>query len=81
MASEKLTDFVQKYKWVAEGRGGSIFKTDSALEFFIKQHRDELVESGELILGSGRQVTLIGKDFDKVVLKIKRRISEESKTQ
>ncbi len=56
-----------------EEYGGEIFPTQSSLDWFVRQHYAELVDSGTLIPGTGRRGHLVGPDFDGVVIKILRR--------
>lgn len=58
-------------RWREES-GGEIFPTQSSLDWFVRQHYDELVGSGTLIPGTGRRGHLVGPDFDGVVIEILR---------
>lgn len=53
--------------------GGDVFETQSALDWFIRGHYDELVASGELIPGTGRRGHLVGPNFDGVAIGILQR--------
>jgi len=65
------------YTSVGEWRdnfGGPFFETRSSLDWFIKQHREELVECGALIPRGGRSGSLLSKqEFPKAVIQIFRR--------
>jgi len=53
------------------------FCSFASLEWFIRQNRKELIESGELLVRRGSVGTLIGPGFERVVLDIMKRKSAE----
>ncbi len=58
-------------RWREES-GGDIFPTQSSLDWFIREHFNDLLASGELIPGAGRRGHLVGPNFDGVALGILR---------
>ena len=71
---EHVADFRRAKEWRKE-RGGALFQTDSAFEWFVRGHRDELIGSGQYIVRNGPGGSLVGPHFDAVVLAILRRES------
>ncbi|WP_295391868.1 hypothetical protein [uncultured Thiodictyon sp.] len=73
--AEDTTDRFAGYQplrpWVAK-HGGHIFASFSAAEWFIRGHRAELVRSGQLIVRRGAAGSLVGPQFERVVLDILR---------
>ena len=49
---------------------GSLFPTMDSLKWFIRCHRDTLIDAGALILGSGSRGTFITPLFDAAVFQI-----------
>jgi len=70
------TDFCRYQSWVAE-QGGDIFPTKGALEWFVRQHRKELIESGELIIRRGAGGTLVGPGFGRLAVQILQRETKQ----
>ena len=64
-----LSDWRTMRQWVAE-KGGSIFKSYSSFEWFIRKHRAELVASGEYIPRPGASGSLCGPGLATKVLEI-----------
>lgn len=63
----------RKYRnWVAE-QGGDIFPTVGSFEWFVRQHRDELMASGELIIRRGSGGSLVGPNFGRLAIAILQR--------
>ena len=58
--------------WAA-GDGAVFFQSPSAWEWFLRSHRDALVERGELIPGSGRRRSIVGPGIGDAVVEILRR--------
>ncbi len=53
---------------------GPFFETRSSFDWFVKRHRDELVESDALIVRQGRAGSLVSKEkFPRAVVAILRR--------
>jgi len=77
---ERCADFMTHRAWVAD-RGGELFSTFSSAEWFIRLHRQRLVESGQLIIRRGSGGSLVGPRFDAVVLQILREESERTIAQ
>lgn len=77
MSNESIGEFRRLRDWVADD-GGDAFQTFAAAEWFIRKHRAELVEAGELILRRGNCGSLVGPGFGALVLKILRRESREA---
>ena len=71
----KLAEFVTSAEWIEHGRGGSLLKTEDALQWFLRLHRAELIATGQLIPGRGARPTIIGPGFDALVVKILQRQS------
>jgi len=68
---ERVADFMPSRAWVAD-RGGHAFSTFSAFDWFIRRHRDRLIQSGQLIVRRGSAGNLVGPRFDAEVLAILR---------
>jgi hypothetical protein len=81
-AAAGLTGYVGVNDWF-DRYAGKVFETHSAVDWFIKQHRRELIEEGALITRAGRSGSLISIEvFPQVVIKIlKRRALEKSAPQ
>lgn len=75
--AERLADFRTVRDWVEE-HGGPIFPTYSSFEWFTRTHRARLVESGQYIVRKGSAGSLVGPDFERVVLEILREESRAS---
>lgn len=71
MQSTKVTDFQKIRNWQKEN-GGELFETFSSLEWFVRNHYDELVESGEYIPRKGAKGSMVGRGFDAIVVSILR---------
>jgi hypothetical protein len=69
--NERVADFTPFKDWVIDC-GGKTFQTHSAAEWFIRRHRARLVQSGQLIVRKGQAGSLVGPQFDSVVLAILR---------
>ena len=65
----KLSDLRPLSEWHEEHirRGGVLFPTYASLQWFIRQHRSELVDAGVLLTGTGGRVNLVTPEFGKVV--------------
>ncbi len=74
MTNSDLSQFQTARSWLAK-RPNPIFRTMASLEWFIRQNRDELIQSGEMIVRRGSAGTLVGPGFDAVVMRILRRKS------
>lgn len=74
---EQVQDFTPLREWIVDS-GGPAFKTFSAAEWFIRRHRQELVESGQFIIRKGSAGSLVGPGFGALVLEILRRESREA---
>jgi len=75
--AESISDFILARRWVNE-QGAGAFPSFASLEWFIRHHRAELVESRQLIVRRGSSGTLIGPKFGDLVLDILRRESRET---
>lgn len=72
-----IADYKRGVEWRKE-EGRVLFKTDSALEWFVRRHRTELVARGAMILRGGPGGSLVKVGFiDQVILEILSRESEE----
>lgn len=71
-----LGQYRRARKWQRDNPS-DIFPTWATLEWFIRQHRQELIASGQLIVRRGSSGTLLGPQFEHVVLDIMRRRSAE----
>lgn len=81
MRDAKLTslcDLRQATHWRKES-ASAVFRTDSAWEWFKRDHRDELVVAGVLIPGRGRRGDLVTNGIDEAVITILRREAEGSR--
>lgn len=67
-----LAGLRQATRWRKE-RATDVFPTNSSWEWFKRDHRDELIDSGQLIPGRGRRGDLVGSGIDDVVVAILRR--------
>lgn len=68
----KLSDLTTLRNWQLKhaANGGELFKTWSRLEWFVRQHRNTLLQQGVLIPQSGSRPTLVTSDFDNAVCEI-----------
>lgn len=69
------SDYKRARDWVAEN-GGDTFPTFSSFEWFLRQHRAELIASGEVIVRRGQVGTLIGPGFGRLAVEILKRQQE-----
>jgi hypothetical protein len=69
--AERIADWRPTSLWIAEC-GGHVFKTKSSFEWFVRQHYEQLILSGQFITRRGPCGALVGPDFDRVVLGILR---------
>ncbi len=67
-----VTQYRKFRTWIAE-QGGDLFPTVGSFEWFVRCHRDELIESGELIIRRGPAGTLVGPGFGRLVIEILQR--------
>lgn len=74
---ERVADWTPLRAWVAD-RGGHVFRTFSAAEWFVRRNRPRLIESGQFIVRKGPAGSLVGPGFDEVVLSILREESREA---
>ena len=72
-----IADWILVRAWV-KTRGGQVFPTFAAAEWFIRRHRVRLVESGQFIIRKGSAGSLVGPGFDRVVLEIMREESQRA---
>lgn len=70
-------EYLRYRDWVAQ-QGGAVFPTVGSFEWFIRRHRDELIQSGELIVRRGPGGTLVGPGFGRLAVAIMRREAEVS---
>ncbi|MCC6658901.1 MAG: hypothetical protein IT512_12015 [Rhodocyclaceae bacterium] len=70
-ASGVVATWRKATRW-REEQGGDVFPTQSSLDWFIREHFNDLIASGELIPGTGRRGHLVGPNFDEVALGILR---------
>jgi hypothetical protein len=76
-AVSALADYTSVGDW-QDRYAGPFFETRSALDWFIRHHRAELIELGALIPRSGRNGSLVSKEkFPKAVLSILKREAQE----
>jgi hypothetical protein len=69
-----LSGFATIGDWLDHGHAGPFFPTRSSVEWFIRQHRRELVKAGALIPREGRSGSLVNVErMPKVVLSIFKR--------
>ncbi|WP_295450611.1 hypothetical protein [uncultured Thiodictyon sp.] len=69
--TDRFSGYQPLRPWVS-AYGGHIFSSFSAAEWFIRGHRAELVRSGQLIVRRGAAGSLVGPQFERVVLDILR---------
>lgn len=62
-------------EWVAE-HGGDVFPTLGSFEWFVRNHRAELVAAGVLIVRRGACGSLVGPGFGEKAIEIMRRESQ-----
>ena len=73
-----LAGYTSVGDWL-DRHAGPFFETRSALDWFIKRHREELIELGALIPRAGRSGSLVStEEFPKAVITILKR---EAKTR
>ena len=70
--SECIGDFKPWPEWLMAGEGGAVFRSPGSINWFIRKHRQRLVESGQLILRSGPGGHYVGPRFGAIVLEILR---------
>lgn len=68
---DRLSDWTTARDWVKQ-EGGKVFPTFASLEWFIRRHRQRIIESGQLIVRKGSAGSLVGPGFARVVLEIMR---------
>ena len=68
---DRVSDWITIRAWVKQ-RGGKAFPTFASVEWFIRRHRQRLIESGQFIIRKGSAGSLVGPGFDRVVLEIMR---------
>ncbi len=72
--STELTEYISVPDWFAGGNGARVFPTRSSVDWFVKQHRGELIECGALITRRGRAASLVStKELPKAIVRILRR--------
>ena len=69
-----LDQYRQRRAWLRE-HPNPIFGSDASLDWFLRQHRDELLASGEVIIRRGSVGILLGPGFERKALEILRRES------
>jgi len=69
MSEPRIQNLRKARAWVEEC-GGEIFPTFSSFEWFAREHRRELVQSGQFLPRPGRAGSLVGPDIERVVLDI-----------
>lgn len=69
--------FTRSHDWVIK-YGGDVFPTRGSLEWFIRQHRAELIGSGELIVRRGAGGSLIGPGFGRLAVEILQRQTQKA---
>lgn len=77
LTTHKLTDFRPVRHWIAD-EAGSVFKTFSSFEWFLRRHRGELIASGEFIPRNGAAGSLCGPGLGVKVLEILRREAQQT---
>ena len=65
--------------YVESGSAKPLFATHASAEWFIRQHRPELVERGVYVPRGGRAGSLVSSEFADVALDIFRREAEEGR--
>jgi hypothetical protein len=65
--------------WAESGAAKPLFPTLASAEWFIRQHRPELVERGVYVPRGGRAGSLVSSDFQDVALDIFRREAGEGR--
>jgi hypothetical protein len=68
----EVADYLPAKEWITQ-KGGAVFKTNSSLEWFVRQHREALLASGELIPQSGPRGNLLGPKFGQVAAELLRK--------
>lgn len=69
MTLNDIGDYLRPRDWVVK-HGGSAFPTLGSFEWFVRQHRAELVDSGALIVRRGARGSLVGPNFGCVAAEI-----------
>ncbi len=67
--TESLADFRRVEEWQRE-RGGSVFRSLGALQWFIRQHKTRLLDRGVLITRFGPGGNLLAAAFEREALAI-----------
>ena len=65
----KLSKLRPLYDWHTHHmrRGGTLFPTYSSLKWFIRQHQNELINAGVLVVGASGRAKLVTPDFGREV--------------
>ena len=64
-----ITEYSSARSWVDE-RGGSVFPSIDSFAWFVRKHRDELVQSGQYLPRKGSAGALVGPRIEEVVINI-----------
>jgi hypothetical protein len=68
-----LSELKPLRRWVEDGDGGDAFNQYHKIDWFIRNHRDELLQTETLFPGSGGRPTLVSPVFSEAVEKILKR--------
>ena len=71
-----LTDYLPVSKWVEQRRGGEVLRTEHAVFWFIRQHKQRLIDRGVLIVRKGPGGHLLRHDFGEAAVHILRDASD-----
>lgn len=67
--NSSLKDFVLARPWVSE-HGGYVFPSYDSFAWFIRKHREELIQSGQYLPRKGSAGALIGPHFAELAFQI-----------
>jgi hypothetical protein len=74
--STDLSEFIDWREWLTR-TGNPVFPTRASLEWFLREHRQELIDSGEFLPGAGNRSHLLGPKFGALVVDVLRRKASE----
>ena len=73
------TQWTTLREYVESGAAGRLFPTFASVEWFVRQHRRELIALGVYVPRAGRAGSLVRPDFGDVALDIFRREADQGR--
>lgn len=68
-----LAKFITLREWIESGQGAPAFERYDQMAWFLRSHRDELIQSGTFIPGRGNRPTLVTPHFGNILARILKR--------